>query len=116
MRNAERERGAKCIVQMKGTQTVLIPPPGADKAGGGKNTKDLGGPKVFNFDHSYWSFSRNDGQSYGACARGRTGSWQGRDGRKGESWKERGEKRRADMQTDIQLSRSISTRIWENRC
>ncbi|KAF8540911.1 kinesin family protein [Trichophaea hybrida] len=54
----EKERGAKCIVQMKGTQTVLTPPPGAEKTGKG-GAKDHG-PKVFNFDRSYWSFSKND--------------------------------------------------------
>jgi hypothetical protein len=59
----EKERGAKCIVQMKDTQTVLIPPPGAEKTGKG-GAKDHG-PKVFNFDKSYWSFSKAD-PSYGA--------------------------------------------------
>jgi kinesin family protein 1 len=55
----EKERGAKLIVQMKGTQTVLTPPPGAEKVGKGGGGKDHG-PKVFNFDKSYWSFSKND--------------------------------------------------------
>ncbi|KAI5857643.1 hypothetical protein BZA05DRAFT_331284 [Tricharina praecox] len=55
----EKERGAKLIVQMKGTQTVLVPPPGSEKAGKGGGAKDQG-PKVFNFDKSYWSFSKND--------------------------------------------------------
>ncbi|KAA8909014.1 hypothetical protein FN846DRAFT_776790 [Sphaerosporella brunnea] len=54
----EKERGAKCIVQMKETQTVLTPPPGAEKTGKG-GAKDHG-PKVFNFDKSYWSFSKSD--------------------------------------------------------
>jgi len=58
----EKDRSAKCIVQMKGTQTVLIPPPGAEKTGKG-GAKDHG-PKVFNFDRSYWSFDKTDA-SYG---------------------------------------------------
>ncbi|PWY71828.1 kinesin-domain-containing protein [Aspergillus sclerotioniger CBS 115572] len=57
----ELDRGAKCIVQMKGSQTVLTPPPGADekarKAGGGKGAVE--GPKSFAFDRSYWSFDKN---------------------------------------------------------
>ncbi|KAH8149583.1 uncharacterized protein LAJ45_06212 [Morchella importuna] len=55
----ERDRGAKCIVQMKDSQTVLLPPPGAEKTAG-KGSKDHGGPKTFNFDRSYWSFSKDD--------------------------------------------------------
>lgn len=62
----EKDRGAKCIVQMKDSQTVLNPPPGAEKSAGSKAAKD-GGPKVFNFDRSYWSFSKSD-PSYGASA------------------------------------------------
>ncbi|KAI5850349.1 hypothetical protein DFP73DRAFT_571768 [Morchella snyderi] len=58
----ERDRGAKCIVQMKDSQTVLLPPPGAEKTTG-KGSKDHGGPKTFNFDRSYWSFSKDDPDS-----------------------------------------------------
>ncbi|RDL37667.1 p-loop containing nucleoside triphosphate hydrolase [Venustampulla echinocandica] len=54
----ELDRGAKCIVQMKGSQTVLVPPAEADSRGG-KNSKDAG-QKVFAFDKSYWSFDRGD--------------------------------------------------------
>ncbi|EPS31426.1 hypothetical protein PDE_06381 [Penicillium oxalicum 114-2] len=57
----EIDRGAKCIVQMKGNQTVLTAPPGAEdrsRKGGGKGGGD--GPKVFAFDRSYWSFDKND--------------------------------------------------------
>lgn len=53
----EIDRGAKCIVQMKDTQTILVPPPGADdkaRKSGLKGTVD--GPKTFAFDRSYWSF------------------------------------------------------------
>jgi kinesin family protein 1 len=54
------DRGAKCIVEMNGNQTVLTPPPEA--AAAAKGTKDHG-QKVFAFDKSYWSFSR-DSPSY----------------------------------------------------
>lgn len=67
-KTTERDRGAQCIVQMKGTQTVLIPPAGhhTENPGARKGTvsKDSG-PKVFNFDRSYWSFDKSD-PSYGA--------------------------------------------------
>ncbi|KAF4635763.1 hypothetical protein G7Y89_g2331 [Cudoniella acicularis] len=56
----ELDRGAKLIVQMKGSQTVLIPPPEAEERNrSGKGAKD-GGQKVFAFDKSYWSFDRSD--------------------------------------------------------
>ncbi|KAF5683106.1 kinesin [Fusarium circinatum] len=48
----EIERGAKCIVEMKGNQTVVTAPEG-------KGVKD-GGPKAFAFDRSYWSFNKDD--------------------------------------------------------
>lgn len=59
--NRECDRGAKCIVQMKGTQTILTPPPGSDeklRKGGSKGGGE--GPKSFAFDRSYWSFDKND--------------------------------------------------------
>lgn len=49
----EKERAAKCIVSMKGTQTVLTPP--TDSA---VKAKDQG-QKVFAFDKSYWSFDKS---------------------------------------------------------
>lgn len=52
---------------MKGSQTVLVPPAGADKTAGSKAAKDSG-PKVFNFDRSYWSFAKSD-PNYGASAK-----------------------------------------------
>ncbi|TVY91477.1 Kinesin-like protein [Lachnellula willkommii] len=56
----ELDRGAKCIVKMKGAQTVLIPPPDAEEKGrSGKGVKDAG-QKVFAFDKSYWSFNKAD--------------------------------------------------------
>ncbi|KAH7326093.1 kinesin heavy chain [Stachybotrys elegans] len=51
----EIDRGAKCIVDMKGNQTVLTPPEGH----GGKGAKD-NAPKAFAFDRSYWSFNKED--------------------------------------------------------
>lgn len=54
----EKERGAKCIVEMKGNQTVLTPPPDA-ASGGGKGAKDTA-QKAFAFDRSYWSFDKSD--------------------------------------------------------
>ncbi|KAH8841985.1 hypothetical protein MCOR27_004830 [Pyricularia oryzae] len=46
----EKDRGAKCIVEMRGNQTILTAPEGANK-------KDQG-QKVFAFDRSYWSFDK----------------------------------------------------------
>ncbi|KAF7118250.1 hypothetical protein CNMCM5793_007656 [Aspergillus hiratsukae] len=45
---------------MKGNQTILVPPPGADeksRKAGGKGAVE--GPKAFAFDRSYWSFDKN---------------------------------------------------------
>ncbi|MCJ1370282.1 kinesin-like protein Klp8 [Loxospora ochrophaea] len=57
----ELDRKAKCVVQMKDTQTILIPPPDADeRLRGSKGTKALDGQKTFAFDKSYWSFNRQD--------------------------------------------------------
>ncbi|KAK6540955.1 kinesin-like protein Klp8 [Orbilia ellipsospora] len=58
----EKDRGAKCIVQMKDSQTVLTPPPGASDPSARKGAVPIkgDGPKVFNFDRSYWSFDRSD--------------------------------------------------------
>ncbi|KAJ5900044.1 hypothetical protein N7495_004788 [Penicillium taxi] len=63
----EIDRGAKCIVQMKGNQTVIIPPPGMEeKASGRKGGKGgAEGPKTFAFDRSYWSFDKSDGNYAG---------------------------------------------------
>lgn len=52
----EIDRGAKCIVEMNGNQTVLTPPPDAPAAKGSKDH----GQKVFAFDRSYWSFNKDD--------------------------------------------------------
>ncbi|OTB16490.1 hypothetical protein K445DRAFT_58753 [Daldinia sp. EC12] len=53
----EIDRGSKCIVEMKGNQTILTPP--ADAAHGPKGSKD-NSVKTFAFDKSYWSFNKND--------------------------------------------------------
>ncbi|KAI9809084.1 MAG: hypothetical protein M1825_002373 [Sarcosagium campestre] len=57
----ELDRRAKCIVQMKDAQTVLIPPADAEERlrGAGKGGK-ADGSKVFAFDKSYWSFDHKD--------------------------------------------------------
>ncbi|KAF3126918.1 kinesin-like protein Klp8 [Orbilia oligospora] len=60
----EKDRGAKCIVQMKDSQTILTPPPGVTDSSasrkGASTAIKADGPKVFNFDRSYWSFDRGD--------------------------------------------------------
>ncbi|KAI0006543.1 kinesin heavy chain [Xylariaceae sp. FL0662B] len=53
----EIDRGSKCIVEMKGSQTVLTPPPEA--AQNAKGAKDHS-VKTFAFDKSYWSFNKSD--------------------------------------------------------
>ncbi|KAI9676539.1 MAG: kinesin-like protein Klp8 [Caeruleum heppii] len=57
----ELDRRAKCVVQMKESQTILVPPPDAEErlrqsSKGGKTD----GQKVFAFDRSYWSFDQKD--------------------------------------------------------
>ncbi|KAI9740393.1 MAG: kinesin-like protein Klp8 [Cirrosporium novae-zelandiae] len=58
----EKDRKAKCIVQMQGNQTVLLPPPDAAEKSrkGGSKGGDHNDKKVFAFDKSYWSFNRSD--------------------------------------------------------
>lgn len=52
----ETARNAQCIVQMKGDQTILVPPSDVK----GKAAKAASeGTKTFAFDRSYWSFDRN---------------------------------------------------------
>lgn len=52
----EHARNAKCIVSMKGVQTVLTPP-----AQDAKNkVKGAEGTKTFAYDKSYWSFNKKD--------------------------------------------------------
>ncbi|SMQ46309.1 unnamed protein product [Zymoseptoria tritici ST99CH_3D7] len=54
----EKDRQAKCIVSMKGAQTVLTPPSADAKNKSAKAA--LEGSKTFAFDKSYWSFNRQD--------------------------------------------------------
>lgn len=57
----ELDRRAKCVVQMKDAQTILLPPPEAEeRLRGSKGGKINDGQKVFAFDKSYWSFDRRD--------------------------------------------------------
>ncbi|MCJ1408952.1 kinesin-like protein Klp8 [Ptychographa xylographoides] len=57
----ETDRRAKCIVQMKDSQTILHPPPDAEeRLRSTKGGKVVEGQKVFAFDKSYWSFDRGD--------------------------------------------------------
>lgn len=56
----ELDRNAKCVVQMTGEQTVLVPPPDAEERLRGSKGGRAEGQKVFAFDKSYWSFNRSD--------------------------------------------------------
>ncbi|KAI4189543.1 MAG: hypothetical protein L6R41_001397 [Letrouitia leprolyta] len=57
----ELDRKAKCVVQMKDSQTILTPPPDAEeRLRGSKGIRGADGQKVFAFDRSYWSFNRKD--------------------------------------------------------
>lgn len=56
----ELDRKAKCVVQMKDAQTILIPPPDAEERLRGAKGGKIEGQKVFAFDRSYWSFNRAD--------------------------------------------------------
>ena len=60
----ELDRKAKCVVQMKGAQTVLTPTPDAARAVKGAEH----GAKTFAFDRSYWSFDRQDAHFAGQDA------------------------------------------------
>ena len=56
----ELDRNAKCVVQMKDTQTILIPPPEAEERLRKGGAKGSDGQRVFAFDKSYWSFDKKD--------------------------------------------------------
>lgn len=57
----ELDRRAKCVVQMKDAQTILVPPPDAEeRLRGSKGGKSSDSQKIFAFDKSYWSFDRQD--------------------------------------------------------
>ncbi|KAF9911779.1 kinesin-like protein Klp8, partial [Lobosporangium transversale] len=52
LNSREISRKAECIIRMDGNMTTITKPDGPD--GGG------GATKSFSFDHSYWSFDKND--------------------------------------------------------
>ena len=56
----EKDRNAKCIVSMSGSQTVLTPAPPDGNSKGKSLKAALEGTKTFAFDKSYWSFNRKD--------------------------------------------------------
>ena len=57
----ELDRKAKCVVQMRDSQTILTPPHELEeRLRTGKGVKAGDGQKVFAFDKSYWSFNRSD--------------------------------------------------------
>lgn len=56
----EIERNAACVVQMRGAQTVLVPPPEVDERMKRGNKGIYEGNKTFKFDKSYWSFDKSD--------------------------------------------------------
>ena len=55
--NREKERNAKCVVSMKGAQTILTPP-APETRNKGAVKASLDGTKTFAFDKSYWSFDK----------------------------------------------------------
>ncbi|KAG0010303.1 kinesin-like protein Klp8, partial [Entomortierella chlamydospora] len=52
LNSREISKGSECIIRMDGDMTTITKPDGPD--GGGGSTKS------FSFDHSYWSFDKND--------------------------------------------------------
>ena len=54
----EHARNAKCIVSMKGNQTILNSAAQTDSKG--KAVKGAEGTKTFAYDKSYWSFDKKD--------------------------------------------------------
>ncbi|KAL9098319.1 MAG: hypothetical protein Q9163_006002 [Psora crenata] len=56
----EVQRNAKCVVQMRDSQTILTPPPDAEERLRKGGIKGADGQKTFAFDKSYWSFDRRD--------------------------------------------------------
>ncbi|KAF9185006.1 kinesin-like protein Klp8 [Haplosporangium sp. Z 767] len=53
LNSRENAKKAECIIHMDGDMTTITKPDGPDGTGGGAT-------KSFSFDHSYWSFDRND--------------------------------------------------------
>ncbi|RMZ83502.1 hypothetical protein DV737_g1540, partial [Chaetothyriales sp. CBS 132003] len=56
----EKDRNATCVVEMRDAQTILRPPADVDHGKGRSSKAVYEGSKVFKFDKSYWSFSKDD--------------------------------------------------------
>lgn len=54
LNSREIARNATVIVKMEGNQTILTPPDGSG------TTRTPEKPRVFSYDHSYWSFDKKD--------------------------------------------------------
>ncbi|KAK3837343.1 MAG: hypothetical protein J3R72DRAFT_197694 [Linnemannia gamsii] len=54
LNSREIAKAAECIIHMDGNMTTITKPEGPDGSGG------AGAAKSFSFDHSYWSFDKND--------------------------------------------------------
>jgi len=54
LNSREIARNANVIVKMEGNQTILTPPEGSG------TTRTPEKPRVFSYDHSYWSFDKKD--------------------------------------------------------
>lgn len=64
----EIDRNAQSVVQMKGNQTILVPPPEAEERMRKGGMKGQDGQKIFAFDKSYWSFDKKDSHFAGQDA------------------------------------------------
>ncbi|KAF9123040.1 kinesin-like protein Klp8 [Mortierella sp. GBA39] len=53
LNSREIARASECIIHMDGNMTTITKPDGPEGSGGGAT-------KAFSFDHSYWSFDKND--------------------------------------------------------
>ncbi|OAQ32427.1 kinesin-domain-containing protein [Linnemannia elongata AG-77] len=53
LNSREIAKASECIIHMDGNMTTITKPDGPDGSGGGAT-------KAFSFDHSYWSFDKND--------------------------------------------------------
>ncbi|KAF9908680.1 kinesin-like protein Klp8 [Linnemannia zychae] len=54
LNSREIAKASECIIHMDGNMTTITKPEGPDGSGGAASTKS------FSFDHSYWSFDKND--------------------------------------------------------
>ncbi|XP_078098030.1 kinesin-like protein KIF13A isoform X4 [Mustelus asterias] len=60
MNRREMELNTKCVVEMEENQTVLHPPPCSNTS----KADNRKGPKVFAFDHCFWSMDENNKAKY----------------------------------------------------